>query len=171
MRYRWNLKLIFIFWILKIVLCVGILQAQEQDFMKNLEQKEREKAIINLQKMDFMRFYKQVHKQSVDGDFIRFRHRILLSYEFYKSLKEEERAAFNVYYPLVLVFSKISKFIYFNEISGVGIKSEVGANLQFDIRFYENLRGIDLGGDIFAMCVLPYFDKCILLGENPSKLR
>lgn len=114
--------------------------------------------------MDFMDFYARVHTQTMQKNFVRFRHRILVSYEGYRAFLEQDREALNTLHSLVLVYSKIERFIYFNEQSGIGVGTEIGANLQFDIRYYENLKDIGLYGDIKAMCVLPYFDKCILLG-------
>ncbi len=113
--------------------------------------------------MDFETFYQQVHIQSLEKNYIRFRGRKLLSYESYHLIsdaKEKEK----LYDSLVLVFTKISRFIIFNEQSGVGISTELGSHLQFDIKYYETLENIGIRGEIKAMCVLPYFDKCILLG-------
>lgn len=125
--------------------------------------------------MDFDSFYTQVHKQTLERNFVRFRHRIVVSREGYHLLTSKEKEVLNQIHALVLVFSKIDWFIYFNEQSGVGIatatnsplldaRAAFGSYLQFDIRYYETLRDIGIGGDIKAMCVLPYFDKCILLG-------
>ena len=125
--------------------------------------------------MDFNSFYVQVHKQTLERNFVRFRHRIVVSREGYHLLTSKEKEILNQIHALVLVFSKIDWFIYFNEQSGVGIatttnsplldaRAAFGSYLQFDIRHYETLRDIGIGGDIKAMCVLPYFDKCILLG-------
>lgn len=114
--------------------------------------------------MSFDQFYAQVHKQTLERNFVRFRHRIVVSREGYHSLSPKEKESLNQLHALVLVFSKISWFIYFNEQSGVGISTAANSHLQFDIRYYETLRDIGIDGDIKAMCVLPYFDKCILLG-------
>ncbi|MDE5602447.1 MAG: hypothetical protein K2I71_00785 [Helicobacter sp.] len=113
--------------------------------------------------MDFETFYQQVHTQSLEKNYIRFRGRKLLSYEAYHLINEinEKR---KLYGSLVLVFTKISRFITFNEQSGIGIATELGNYLQFDIKYYETLEDIGIQGEIKAMCVLPYFDKCILLG-------
>lgn len=114
--------------------------------------------------MSFDQFYDRVHTQTLARNFVRFRHRIVVSREGYHSLSPKEKEALNQLHALVLVFSKISWFIYFNEQSGVGISTTANSHLQFDIRYYETLRNIGIDGDIKAMCVLPYFDKCILLG-------
>ena len=121
-------------------------------------------SLIQPNFMDFDQFYTQVHKQTLERNFVRFRHRIVVSREGYHSLSLKEREALDKMHALVLVFSKISWFIYFNEQSGVGISTTANSHLQFDIRYYETLRDIGIDGDIKAMCVLPYFDKCILLG-------
>ena len=117
----------------------------------------------SLYAMDFESFYRQVHKQSIEKNPILFRKRVLFTRESYHALKKEKeiRAADGA---LVLVFSKIKKFIYFNEMSGVGIATRIGSNLQFDIKYFETLQDIGIDGEIKAMCVLPRFDKCILLG-------
>lgn len=114
--------------------------------------------------MNFDQFYMQVHTQTLARNFVRFRHRVVVSREGYHSLSLKEKEVLNQLHALVLVFSKISWFIYFNEQSGVGISTTTNSHLQFDIRYYETLKDIGIEGDIKAMCVLPYFDKCILLG-------
>lgn len=114
--------------------------------------------------MNFDQFYDQVHTQTLARNFVRFRHRIVVSREGYHSLNPKEKESLNQLHALVLVFSKITWFIYFNEQSGVGISTTANSHLQFDIRYYETLRDIGIDGEIKAMCVLPYFDKCILLG-------
>lgn len=115
--------------------------------------------------LSFENFYRAVHTQSMDRNFIRFRHRPLVTIQAWRSFNEATRVALLKQAPLVLVFSKIQDFIRLNEIvSNVGIKTEMGANLQFDIKYYETLRDIGINGDFKAMCALPYFDKCILLG-------
>lgn len=112
--------------------------------------------------MDFETFYQQVHLQSLQKNPVKFRGRNLYSRESYHRLKPDEiRAADG---SLVLVFAKIAWFMYFNEISGVGIATDKGSYLQFDIKYYETLQDIGIEGKIYAMCVLPRFDKCILLG-------
>lgn len=121
-------------------------------------------SLIQPNFMSFDQFYAQVHKQTLERNFVRFRHRIVVSREGYHSLSPKEKESLNQLHALVLVFSKISWFIYFNEQSGVGISTATNSHLQFDIRYYETLRDIGIDGDIKAMCVLPYFDKCILLG-------
>ncbi|WP_238700763.1 hypothetical protein [Helicobacter apodemus] len=112
--------------------------------------------------MDFETFYQQVHIQSLEKNYIRFRGRKLLSYESYHLMNTEQKE--QLYGSLVLVFTKISRFITFNEQSGIGIATQLGSYLQFDIKYYETLEDIGIQGEIKAICVLPYFDKCILLG-------
>lgn len=117
-----------------------------------------------VQAMDFNTFYAQVHKQTLERNFVRFRDRLLVDVDAYHLLSPQEKEILNQYYSLVLVFDAIDRFIYFNEQSGVGVSTQRGSHLQFDIRYYETLRDIGIGGKIHGMCVLPYFDKCILLG-------
>ncbi|MBX7490121.1 hypothetical protein K4G58_01330 [Helicobacter sp. Faydin-H64] len=114
--------------------------------------------------IDFDTFYEQIHKQTLERNFVRFRNRLLVSADAYHLLPLKEKEILNQYYSLVLVFDVLERFIYFNEQSGVGVATQRGSNLQFDIRYYETLKDIGIGGKINAMCVLPYFDKCILLG-------
>lgn len=113
--------------------------------------------------MDFETFYQQVHKQTLERNFVRFRSSLLVGVDAYHLLPMEEREILNQYYSLVLVFDVVERFIYFNAQSGVGIATQRGSNLQFDIRYYEMLGDIGVGGKIYAMCVLPYFHQCILL--------
>ncbi|MDY2584638.1 hypothetical protein [Helicobacter sp.] len=117
-----------------------------------------------LQAMDFESFYQQVHQQALERNFVRFRNRVLVSVDAYHLLSLKEKEIFNQSYPLVLVFDRIERFITFNAQSGVGVSTQRGSHLQFDIAYYETLKDIGMSGKIHAMCVLPYFDKCILLG-------
>lgn len=119
-------------------------------------------GIIPLYSMDLDSFYQQVHKQSLQKNYIHFRHRKLLSLEAYHLLTPQEKLSLK--YSLILVSSQIESFIYLNTLSGVGISTQKGSHLQFDIKYYETLKDIGIGGKFHAMCVLPYFDKCILLG-------
>lgn len=112
--------------------------------------------------MDFDTFYRQVQLQAEQKNYVKFRGRNLITKDVYDTLNSKDRE--NLHGSLVLVFSKIYSFIYFNEFSGVGISTEIGSYLQFDIKYYETLLDVGIGGDIKAMCVLPMFDKCILLG-------
>lgn len=146
----WNLKIFF-----KVLFLLFPLLSCAQDSKSSL---------IQPNFMNFDQFYTQVHEQTLERNFVRFRHRIVVSREGYHLLSPKEKETLNRLHALVLVFSKISWFIYFNEQSGVGISTTANSHLQFDIRYYETLRDIGIDGDIKAMCVLPYFDKCILLG-------
>lgn len=112
--------------------------------------------------MDLDTFYKQVHTQAIQKNYIKFRGRILTTKEAYDLADTKERDYLKE--SLILIFSKIYNFIYFNEISGIDLNTEIESKLQFDIKYYETLLDIGIGGDIKAMCVLPSFDKCILLG-------
>lgn len=123
---------------------------------------------LQAQAMDFAAFYQQVHKQTLERNFVRFRNRLLVDVDAYALLSMEEREMLNQLYALVLVFDVVERFIYWNAQSGVGIATQRGSNLQFDIRYYEMLRHIGVGGKIYAMCVLPSFDKCILLSNSLS---
>lgn len=112
--------------------------------------------------LDLANFYQQVHTQSLQKNYVKFRGRNLLSIDSYHLLNQKEKMA--VQYSLVLIHEKIASFIYFNELSGIGISTQRNSHLQFDIKYYETLKDIGIGGEFYAMCVLPFFDKCILLG-------
>lgn len=114
--------------------------------------------------MDFDSFYNQVAKQALEKNYITFRYRPLVTKESYHSLKFEEKENLIQRGGLVLVFSKISLFLFLNEQSGVALSTESGSYLKFDQKYYETLKDIGIGGDIKAMCTLPRFNKCILLG-------
>lgn len=119
--------------------------------------------------MDFATFYQQVHKQAMEGDFMRFRGRIMFSREawaFHNSkMKQKDRKKLLEMGPLVLVFSEITWFLHHNEShGGVVLSTTSGSHLRFDQKYYETLREIGLGGKIHAMCALPKFNMCILLG-------
>ncbi|MGP1450322.1 MAG: hypothetical protein ACTTJS_04270 [Wolinella sp.] len=104
-----------------------------------------------------------MHRQSLEGNFVRFRGRILLSHEAYGMLyKPTQQGRF--LYHLVLIRGKVEKFIYLSEFRGVGVGTDQNAYLHFDVRYYETLKDIGKGGDFVAMCVLPRYDKCLLLG-------
>ena len=108
-------------------------------------------------------FYDQVHTQSLSRDFVRFRTRLLISHDAYKMILDPEQKA-QLIHHLVLVRGKIERFIYLSEFRGVGIASNQGVYLRFDVRYFETLKDVGIGGDFVAMCVLPRYDKCLLLG-------
>ncbi|CAM2780138.1 hypothetical protein HEBU111660_00635 [Helicobacter burdigaliensis] len=114
--------------------------------------------------MDFDSFYRQVAKQAQEKNYITFRHRPLVTKESYHTLSIEEKEQLHQKGGLVLVFSRISLFLFLNEQSGVALSTENGSYLKFDQKYYETLKDIDIGGEIKAMCALPRFNKCILLG-------
>lgn len=106
--------------------------------------------------------YLQAHEQALERDYITFRARPLLSHEAYQSLKENRESP-----PagaLVIVRGNLERFIYLSEWGGVAVSSDTGAHLRFDIRYFETLQDIGIGGRFFALCVLPRYDKCLLLG-------
>lgn len=64
----------------------------------------------------------------------------------------------------------IDKFIRYSNFGGVGIGAKLSPNdtstfyLNFDGRYLSDLELFDIGAEIFAYCVLPRLDKCIMLG-------
>ncbi len=57
--------------------------------------------------MNFDQFYTQVHEQTLERNFVRFRHRIVVSREGYHLLSPKEKEALNRLHALVLVLSLI----------------------------------------------------------------
>lgn len=110
----------------------------------------------------------QVHKQSLMGDYPYYGGRPLIEYTAYHALENSKRELWRG--GIVLVGAYISEFIKYSHLGGVGIGAKLKQDdvesfyLSFDGRYFTDLDLLGIGRKIYAYCVLPRFDKCIMLG-------
>ena len=113
-------------------------------------------------------FYEQVKKQSEEKNYPFFRSRVLIEHSIYRTLPPQEKTSLQG--GIVLTRFFISSFIKYSHLGGVGIGGRFTKNAEeemyfsFDGRYLSDLEALGIGREIFAYCVLPRFDKCIMLG-------
>ena len=94
--------------------------------------------------------------------------RPIVEYSAYRTLSQQDRESLRG--GLVLVGAFISEFIKYSHFGGVGIGAKLKPNdeesfyLNFDGRYLSDIDFFGIGRKIYAYCVLPRFDKCIMLG-------
>lgn len=105
-------------------------------------------------------YYKTVIKQSEDRNYSVFNGFYLIDFESYKNLEDREsldgHAIFYVGY--------IDNFLKISNQRAVTLYTKDNYKLQFPIKIYDNLYYYDRDDPIFAICFLPRFDECLLLG-------
>ncbi|WP_143428890.1 hypothetical protein [Helicobacter sp. 12S02634-8] len=77
---------------------------------------------------------------------------------------------------LVMSYFILKSFIKYSHLGGVGVSGVLVLEakgkkprvfyLQFDGRYLSDLEVLGIGSELFAYCVLPDFNQCILLGIN-----
>ncbi len=111
-------------------------------------------------------FYNALEKNSEKKQYARFRGRILITHNAYNVLDSREKKALQG----ALVMSKftIASFMKYSEFGGIGVGGKIDAESErffsFDSRYLSDLQALGTESEIYALCVLPRFDKCILLG-------
>ncbi|RAX56426.1 hypothetical protein CCZ01_09565 [Helicobacter monodelphidis] len=113
--------------------------------------------------MTWDEFLERIEQKALDEDFVLFRGRKTITHKAYHRFAKEKREDLNQEGALVVLKDKIIGNIRFSELGGVSIDTN-SAFLNFDIRYLETLHHIGEGGNLYAMCVLPRYNKCILLG-------
>lgn len=109
----------------------------------------------------------QVREQSLQKNFPFYSSRPIIEYSVYRELKQRTEITHGW---IVLVQAYIAEFIKYSHFGGVGIGAKLKASdeqvfyLSFDGRYLSDIESFGIGKEIFAYCVLPRFDKCILLG-------
>ncbi len=91
----------------------------------------------------------------------------MIEYSVYRSFTDSQKLKWRG--GLVLIGAYIAEFIKYSHLGGVGVGARLTPNdesfyLSFDGRYLSDLESFGLGQEIFAYCVLPRFDKCIMLG-------
>lgn len=114
-------------------------------------------------------FVLQVKKQSLEKNYAFYSsHRPIIESSVYSDLSANEKEALRG--GIVLVGAYIAEFIKYSHLGGVGIGAKLKPNdektfyMSFDGRYLSDLEAFGIGKEIFAYCVLPRFDKCIMLG-------
>lgn len=110
----------------------------------------------------------QVRRQSLQKNYPFYSSRPVVEYSVYRGLPQSDKDALRG--GILLVGAYISEFIKYSHLGGVGIGGKLKKNdenafyMSFDGRYLTDLESFGLGKEIFAYCVLPRFDKCIMLG-------
>lgn len=117
-------------------------------------------------------YYQQVKIQSQRGQYPVFRGRKIIEHSVYATLENMQKKYFKG--ELVLSHFILKEFIKYSHLGGVGIggilASEVENKkakifyLKFDGRYLSDLEFLGIGSELYAYCVLPDFNHCILLG-------
>ncbi|MCX2716619.1 hypothetical protein OQH61_02590 [Helicobacter sp. MIT 21-1697] len=116
-------------------------------------------------------YLEQVKKQTLEQNYPLYSSkpaRPIVEYSAYRTLSQKDKTSLRG--ALVLVGAFISEFIRYSNFGGVGIGAKLKPNdehtfyLNFDGRYLTDMGAFGIGRKIFAYCVLPRFDKCIMLG-------
>lgn len=114
------------------------------------------------------RFYDASLNQVNELRFIIHNDRLLFPHPYLKQLPRKTRESLTG--GEVVIFDEIGAFNKLSEWGGVHIHTRSKTYLQFNLRYYEHLRDIGEGGPFYAICDLPGYTNCILLGceNNPD---
>ncbi|PAF52687.1 hypothetical protein [Helicobacter sp. 13S00477-4] len=117
-------------------------------------------------------YYNQVKSQSLDKNYPIFRNRKIIEHSVYLHLKNKDKQNFKG--QIVLTHFFLKNFIKYSNFGGVGVggilvseSDDKKAKLhyyKFDGRYLSDLELLGIGLDIYAYCILPDFNQCILLG-------
>lgn len=117
-------------------------------------------------------YYNQVKTQSLEKKYPYFRHRKIIEYSAYLLLEDSDRK--NVNSQLVFINFILKDFIKYGNFGGIGISGILSSDkedkksrifyLKFDGRYLSDLEFLGIGANLFAYCVLPNFNQCVLLG-------
>ena len=109
-----------------------------------------------------------VRKQSLEKNYPFYSSRPIIEYSVYRGLKQADKESMRGW--IVLIRAYIAEFIKYSHLGGVGIGARLTPNdehifyLNFDGRYLTDMEFFGIGRKIYAYCVLPRFDKCIMLG-------
>lgn len=113
-------------------------------------------------------YVKVVREQSLAKNYPFYASRPIIEYSVYRGLTQKEKDSMRGW--IVLVNAYIAEFIKYSHLGGVGVGAKQNINdeipfyLSFDGRYLSDIESFGIGKEIFAYCVLPRFDKCIMLG-------
>lgn len=113
-------------------------------------------------------FYEKLEENSANGQYARFRGRILIGHRAYNALPRDKKAKLQG----AIVFTRvyISAFLKYSEFGGVGIGGRFGRAdeevryFSVDGRYFSDLQELGVDRLVYLLCVLPRFDKCLVLG-------
>lgn len=116
-------------------------------------------------------FYDTLAKNSQNKQYAHFRSRTLIEHNAYNALDNAQKKS--LHNALVLSRFYPNGFMKYSELSGIGISGKLSADddakptyFHFDSRYFSDLELLREQENImiYAMCVLPRFDNCILFG-------
>lgn len=113
-------------------------------------------------------FVQVLRKQTLESNFAFYDRRFLVEHSAYRMLTKKQKD--DLKGAIVLTSGFLSSFIKYRHLGGVGIGMRINQHdedmfyLSFDGRYLSDLDALGLGAKIYAYCVLPRFDKCIMLG-------
>lgn len=114
--------------------------------------------------VDLEEFAQMVHQQSLDQNFTRYQGLPLVSSDYFFGLSYQKKVDFGEAFVLV---SGIPGRVDFNLHEGVRVSLFEGIGLQFYIKYYHALKDLEENRSrIHAICVLPEYDHCLLLGKK-----
>lgn len=113
-------------------------------------------------------FYQLSLNQTENNQFIIHDDHLLFPHPYVKKLRF--KATSSLQGAEVIYFGKIGNFNELSDWGGVHIHTVDKTYLQFNLRYYEHLQDIGEGGSFYAICDLPTYTNCILLGceNNPD---
>ncbi|HIV48338.1 MAG TPA: hypothetical protein IAA33_00680 [Candidatus Helicobacter avicola] len=112
--------------------------------------------------------YEKLEENSANGQYARFSRRILIGHKAYDALDKTQKSKLQG--ALVLSRVYISAFLKYSELGGVGIggkfspADEQDRYFSVDSRYFSDLQELGVDHLIYLLCVLPRFDKCLVLG-------
>lgn len=153
--------------ILKLFLALSIIDCYFYPVMAKNAQEYLDENISLLQS-----YYAQVKKQSLQKQYPIFRGRYIIEHSAYLRLEQIDREKLKG--QLVFTNFILKKFIKYSNLGGIGVggifplddgnKKARVFYLSFDGRYLSDLEFLGLGSELYAYCVLPNFNHCILLG-------
>lgn len=137
-----------------------------RNFKAPFKQEKDALYFLSFHKEKLALFYDALEKNSANKQYARFRGRILIAHNAYNALDSQEKKALRS--ALVMSSFTLTSFMKYSEFGGVGVGGKIGAKgerfFSFDSRYLSDLQALSAESKIYALCVLPRFDKCILLG-------
>ena len=116
-------------------------------------------------------FYDTLARNSQNKQYAHFRSRTLIEHNAYNALNNAQKKS--LHNALVLSRFYPNGFMKYSELGGIGISGTLNTDddakptyYHFDSRYFSDLELLKEQDNIriYAMCVLPRFDNCILFG-------
>ncbi len=129
-------------------------------------------AFLEFHRHNLTQTYQNVLQGSMNGDFVRFRGYNLIDYGVYKTMPESRILAIKK--PLIFFRGIIVSNPLYSEYGGATIQAVFireskeqkakKVSLNFAGRYLSDLLTIGEGSEFYALCALPYVNRCVLLG-------